>query len=155
MGSLYNRLMLESVITKRVRDDAAYFTIRWSRLKKADKYDIVRSVPSVGGIYELYYMDHKKKLNLAFFAHAWYGGLRSTIRKLIDAELAVDPKLRELLESHDIYYRYSCTDSNQDMVDVIFFFNSIHFPGSRRQEDSGRYSVIYVDEISADKLITI
>ncbi len=147
--------MREPTITKRVRDDAAYFTVSWSPLKKADKYDIVRSVPSVGGVYELYYMDEKKKLNLAFFAHAWYGGLRSTIRKLIDAELAVDAKVREILENHDIYYRYSCTDSNQDMLDVIFFFESVCFPGSRHHEDSGRYAFIYVNEISADKLVTI
>ncbi len=142
------------MIVRQVRDNEAYYTVYWSRLAKADKYDIVRSVPSVGGVYELYYLDDRKKLNLMFFAHAWYGGLRSSIRKLVDAELSRDPAITEILENRDVYYRYSCTDSNQDMLDVVFFFDSIHFPHGKRREDSGRYDAIYVNEISADKIVT-
>ncbi len=45
------------VVKKEVRGRNVYFTVNWSRLKKGDKYEIVRSVPSDAGIFELYYMD--------------------------------------------------------------------------------------------------
>jgi hypothetical protein len=47
------------IVQKRVRGRDAYFTVSWSRLRKSEKYEIVRSVPSDAGIYELYYMDMK------------------------------------------------------------------------------------------------
>ena len=63
--------VIEPTIEKLEDIDAVYYTVRWSNLRKADKYDIVKMVPSVSGIFELYYMDDKKKLNLFFFSKAY------------------------------------------------------------------------------------
>ena len=69
------------IVKKLVKKKNAYFTVSWSRLKKSDKYDIIKSVPSEAGIYELYYMDEKEKLCLFYLGKSWYGGLRNELRE--------------------------------------------------------------------------
>ena len=88
----------EPVVSKITRGQDAYYTVSWSRLRKSDKYEIVKSVPSEAGIYELYYMDEKGKLCLFHVGKSWYGGLRNEIRLRTDAELEKDPAHRVILE---------------------------------------------------------
>ena len=55
---------MDYVITREEQDRVAYYTVRWSPFAKADKYEITRSVPAIGGIAEIYYRDREGKLNL-------------------------------------------------------------------------------------------
>ncbi|MCX7025054.1 MAG: hypothetical protein NT080_10590 [Spirochaetes bacterium] len=144
-------------IERRERDGSIYFTINWSPFARADKYDIVRSVPSIGGIVELYYMDKSKKLNLFCIVRSWYGGLRSTLREHTDPEIERDPYRRGiLLEWKDhIWYRWSHTESATDMDDILFFFIETYSPGSKVVTPSGRYESIFLIENDAGRLITI
>ncbi len=146
--------MIEPVIKKREDGRDVYFSVYWSKFRKAEKYDIVTVVPSVGGIYELYYMDDKKKLNLMFVDWVWYGGLRSRLRKITDPVLIYEPEHRKILEQYDCYYRYSMSSSSMDMKDVIFFFGKTHFP-DRDFDHSGRYDNIFLTEHSPEKIVTI
>ncbi|MEJ2663334.1 MAG: hypothetical protein P8107_04695, partial [Spirochaetia bacterium] len=93
-------------ISKQVDRDVAVYTIRWSALRKAEKYDIIKTVPSMSGIFELYFQDEKKKLNLFLFSKVWYGGLKHQLRKFTDVELEKDEKRRYILDHFDCYYRY-------------------------------------------------
>ena len=127
----------------------------WSRLRKGDKYEIVKSVPSDAGIYELYYMDFKKKLCLFHVGKSWYGGLRNEIRVRTDAELETDAERRALLNRYDSWYRWSLLSSSDDMADVLFFFAQTHVPGIATVHHSGRYEQIFVTENDADKIVTI
>jgi hypothetical protein len=133
------------IVQKRVRGKDAYFTVSWSRLRKSEKYEIVRSVPSDAGIYELYYMDFKKKLC----------GLRNEIRLRTDAELENDAARKALLEKYDCWYRWSLLSSSEDMADILFFFAQTHLPGTLTVHHSGRYARIFVNEEDADKIVTI
>jgi hypothetical protein len=148
--------VIEPTITKQEDADAddAYFTVRWSNLRKADKYDIVKTVPSVSGIFELYYMDEKKKLNLFFFSKAYYGGLRFAIRQYTDTEQERDPVRLRIITDYDVYYRYTISSSYKDMSDVFYFFARTYCP-DKMTEDSGRYDNIFVNEITNDKIVTI
>jgi hypothetical protein len=143
------------VVGKLVRKRDAFFTVYWSRLKKSDKYEIVKSVPSEAGIYELYYMDDKKKLCLFHVGKSWYGGLRNELRARTDVELETDLGRRALLEEHDCWYRWSLLSNSDDMADIIFFFAQTYFPGILTVHASGRYEHIYVKEVDADKIVTI
>ncbi len=143
------------VVKKQVRGKNVYFTVNWSRLKKGDKYDIVRSVPSDAGIFELYYMDRKKKLCLFHVGKSWYGGLRNEIRLRTDAELENDKNRKALLDKYDCWYRWSLISSSDDMADILFFFAQTHIPGTRTVHASGRYERIFVNEVDADKIVTI
>jgi hypothetical protein len=143
------------VVQKRVRGKDAYFTVSWSRLRKSEKYEIVRSVPSDAGIYELYYMDFKNKLCLFHVGKSWYGGLRNEIRLRTDAELENDAARKALLEKYDCWYRWSLLSSSEDMADILFFFAQTHLPGTTTVHHSGRYARIFVNEEDADKIVTI
>ena len=141
-------------VQKLVRKDSVYFTIRWSRLRKSDKYDIARSVPSEAGIFEMYYMDEKGKLCLFHVGKSWYGGLRSELRERTDAELERDAVRRALLEEHDCWYRWSLITNSDDMADILFFFAG-RLPQGKPVHHSGRYARIFVKEIDADRIVTI
>lgn len=145
---------MKPIIKKQEDKKDVYFSIYWSKLKKADKYDIASSVPSMGGIYELYYMDDRKKLNLMFMDWVWFGGLRSRLRRLTDSELTFEPEHKRLLVTYDCYYRYALCSSSNDMQDVIFFFGKTHFPDSDFAH-SGRYENIFLTEHSPEKIVTI
>jgi hypothetical protein len=142
------------VVSKLTRGQDAYYTVSWSRLKKSDKYDIVRSVPSEAGIYELYYMDEKSKLCLFHVGKSWYGGLRNEIRLRTDVELEKDEAHRAILDEHDCWYRWSLVSASDDMADIIFFFAST-YRLSAKVHHSGRYRNIFVNEVSADKIVSI
>ncbi len=145
---------MEPVIKKKEDNKEVFFQVYWSLLKKADKYEISSSVPSLGGIYELYYMDEKKKLNLMFIDWVWYGGLRSRLRRQTDSVLIYTPEHKKILENYDCYYRYSLSNSSKDMMDIIYFFGKSHFP-DQDFEHSGRYDTIYLTEHSPQKIVTV
>lgn len=146
---------MKTSIIKRVKEDDAYFTVLWSELKKAEKYAINASVPAESGIFELYYMDDSKRLNLMYIERVWFGGLRSTIRKLTDPELEFDLKWKEVLFRYVCYYRYTLSAKSRDMEDVLFYFSEVLFPGSDRCTSSGRYKNIFLNEESPENFDTV
>ncbi len=145
---------MNPVIVKQVLKGEPHYVLTWSPLTKADKYNINRAVPAVSGVYELYYMDKGKRLNLLSVTHAWYGGLRSNIREAIDPYTKTDPKLKAFLsaDNSEIYYRYSCSDSFGDLLDVVWFLHSGYFPADVRVESSNRYENFFVTERAPDKV---
>ena len=145
---------MEPVIIKKIFKNQPHYILTWSPLKKADKYQINRAVPAMSGVYELYKMDKEKHLNLLSVTHAWYGGLRSNIREAIDPDTKTDPERKKILEDDDIelYYRYSCSASFGDLLDVVWFLHSTYFPDDIRVESSNRYENFFLTERAPDKV---
>jgi hypothetical protein len=143
-------------ITREEDGKDIYYTVRWSPFAAADKYEIARKVPAIGGIAELYYMDREGKLNLFCVQRSWYGGLRAVLRERCDPVLEKDPyRLSILVKWRDrIYYRWTSTESFADMADVMFFLVETACPGAG-PEASHRYEQIFLKEIDAGKLVTI
>ena len=129
-----------------------YYTLIWTALIRADKYKITTSVPAVAGLYELYYMDKHHRLNLLAITHAWSGGLRSNLRQAIDPFHTHDSSLRDVLENAPLYYRYSCSHSFDDLLDVVWFLHTTYFPDDVRVEHSQRYRKIFLQEQAPDKI---
>jgi hypothetical protein len=148
---------VEFEILRQTKENCVYFTVYWSRLTKADKFEIVRSVPAMGGVAEMYYRDDFGKLNVFCITRSWYGGLRSTIRTMCDPIEEKDPGRRKILLEHKgkIFYRYALSESFADMSDVVFFFMENNYPGAEPVEHSGRFSKIFMKEIDADTIVTI
>ncbi|HET6452238.1 MAG TPA: hypothetical protein VFI08_13050 [Spirochaetia bacterium] len=143
------------LVQKQVRGRNVYYTVSWSRLAKSSKYEIVKSVPSEAGIYELYYKDFHGKLCLFHLGKSWYGGLRNEIRERTDVELEKDAGRRRLLDRYECWYRWSLVSSSDDMSDLLFFFASTYLPRQNDVKGSGRYERIFVNEVDADKIVTI
>jgi len=143
-------------ITSKEKKGDIYYFVNWSPLSVADRYDIISKVPSVAGVYEIYWMDESKHLRLFFVGKTHYGGLRSEIRRITDPELCkTDEKARKILEDKEIWYRYSSTNSSNAMNDVVWFFMQNYFPENNSEEHSGRYENIFLKESAPDKLIWV
>jgi len=142
-------------ITVLEKEDNGYYYVQWSPLTLAERWTINAKVPAVAGVYEIYWMDDHDHLRMLTVGNSHYGGLRSEIRRLTDAELALDQKTREILENEEIWFRYAPSHSADVMADVVWFFRSTYFPENPGVEHSGRYKKIFLKESTPDKLIWV
>lgn len=143
---------MDSGISAIRKGEDVHFSVRWSALRTADRWEIARSVPAVGGVYEIYWMDERKHLRLLEVGSARFGGLRSEIRRLTDPELAEKPDVATILEDREIWFRYAAVDSAADMADVLWFFRKTYFPEAPGVEHSGRYKRIFMNETAPDRV---
>ena len=131
------------IVIQHKGDDAFYF-IQWSPLVLAERWNISSKVPAVAGIYEIYWMDDHQHLRMLAVGNTHYGGLRSELRRLTDSELALDEKVRKILEDEEIWYRYAPTNSIAAMADIVWFFRKTYFPENPGVEPSGEFIKIFV-----------
>ena len=110
--------------------------------------DIVNGrVPSLPGIYEIYRDNDPREPELVGRSRAYYGGLRNTLRGLIDT-ISPYPLNGELLDLRSAHFvRYAIIDSSDDMDDILFFY-AARSGGEDERDDSGRYEMIYLNEES-------
>jgi hypothetical protein len=133
-------------LEKRLRGRRAYYTIYWSKLKRAEKYSISREVPSMAGLYELFFRDADGSLKMFHYAIVWLGGLRSAIRYATDPSLVLgDDALRHVVASRECWYRYLVCPIRPDMEDLIHFFSRSDGLG-KPAASSGRYDDILLKE---------
>jgi hypothetical protein len=146
---------MEYGITAREKGENVYYYVNWSALEIAERWTISAKVPAVAGIYEIYWMDDHNHLRMMSVGQTHYGGLRSELRRLTDAELAVDGAARKILENEEIWFRYSPVNSAAVMADVVWFFRQTYFPDNPGVSHSGRYRKIFLQESAPDKLIWV
>ncbi|MFA6507596.1 MAG: hypothetical protein WCT14_15955 [Treponemataceae bacterium] len=143
---------MNSGINGKAKGKDVYYSITWSALRKADRWEIAKSVPAVGGVYEIYWMDERKHLRLLSVAGANFGGLRSEIRRFTDPELIDDERAAEILTNREIFFRYAESDSAAAMADIVWFFRKTYFPENPGVSHSGRYERIFLNENAPDKV---
>ncbi|MDR0404058.1 MAG: hypothetical protein LBH35_10790 [Treponema sp.] len=134
--------------------DIHYF-ISWSPLSLADRWTINAKVPSVAGIYEIYWMDDHEHLRMLTVGRTYYGGLRTELRRLTDPELTDDVSAKKTLEDEEIWFRFAPCNSTMMMADIIWFFRKTYFPENPGFEHSGRFERIFMNESAPDKLIWV
>jgi hypothetical protein len=142
-------------ISARERGKNVYYFVSWSPLARADRWTINAKVPSVGGVYEIYWMDEHRHLRMLSVGDTHYGGLRTELRRLTDPELSGEERIRRILEDNEIWFRYAPTDSSPAMADVVWFFRKTYFPENPGVSHSGRYEKIFLRESEPDKLIWV
>jgi hypothetical protein len=146
---------MDPCITFQEKGDEAYYFVQWSPLAIADRWAISTHVPSVAGIFEIYWMDDHNHLRMYSVGNTHYGGLRSELRRLTDSELAIDTSARRILEEEEVWFRYAPTNSSIAMADLVWFFRKTYFPENPGVEPSGHYKKIFLKESAPDKLIWI
>ncbi|MDR2136291.1 MAG: hypothetical protein LBO76_06725, partial [Treponema sp.] len=131
-------------ITSQVKGKNAYYFVNWSPLSLADRWSITARVPSVAGVYEIYWMDGRRHLRMLSVGDTHYGGLRTELRRLTDPELSAAPRVRQILEDNEIWFRYAPSNSAAAMSDVVWFFRRTYFPEDAEVSHSGRYEKIFL-----------
>jgi hypothetical protein len=134
--------------------DIHYF-INWSPLVIADRWTINAKVPSVAGIYEIYWMDDHEHLRMLTVGRTHYGGLRTEIRRLTDPELTDNASAKKTIEDEEIWFRFAPCNSALMMADILWFFRKTYFPENPGVEHSGRFERIFMNESAPDKLIWV
>ncbi|MDR2143365.1 MAG: hypothetical protein LBP29_03240 [Treponema sp.] len=134
--------------------DIHYF-IKWSPLALAERWTINAKVPSVAGIYEIYWMDDHEHLRMLTVGRTHYGGLRTEIRRLTDPELTDDASAKKILEDEEIWFRFAPCNSALMMADILWFFRKTYFPEKPGVQHSGRFERIFMNESAPDKLIWV
>jgi hypothetical protein len=148
-------LFMDFGISAQEKGDNVYYYVQWSQLALAERWTINSSVPSVAGIYEIYWMDDHGHLRMMSVGQTHYGGLRSELRRLTDPELTLDQKMKDILENKEIWFRYAPSNSAAVMSDVVWFFRTTYFPENPGVEHSGRFKKIFLKESAPDKLIWV
>jgi len=141
---------MEPVVGKRTRNNSAYYTVCWSPLLPLTKDTVVGRVPSLAGLYEVYLYRGGPTAELTGRSRAYYGGLRNTMRGLIDPISPYPLNGRLLEEDEDYLVRYSLISSPDDMDDILYFFAGRDEFEDPDQEHSKRYDYIYVNESAPD-----
>jgi hypothetical protein len=142
-------------ITARTRGKDVYYFVNWSPLSLAERWVINARVPSIAGVYEIYWMDERKHLRMLSVGNTRYGGLRTELRRLTDPELSAAGPMRRILEDNEIWFRYAPSNSAAAMSDVVWFFRRTYFPEAPGVSHSGLYEKIFLRESEPDKLIWV
>lgn len=134
-------------IDKRTRGANVYYTVYWSDAVRLDKHSVRTTVPSQSGLHEIYFQRTGSPLLLLGRDSAYYGGLRGTLRGLIDS---ISPKSLHghlLPKDGELFVRYALCESLDDMRDILFFFATQRVPFRNTDSaHSGRYRYVYVKE---------
>lgn len=116
---------MEFRVQKQVHREIAYFDVHWSPLYPVDRHAINASVPSVSGVWELYWLEQSRKPRLLKMGRAWYGGLRNEIRLEADPTQKQNENIAEHLMQGDCYYRYCICESAADLNELYWLLCSI------------------------------
>ena len=135
----------DCVTFKKVKDGAAFYSVRWSEHQRVNRYRITRSVPARPGIFKLYFKDDAGKYRLFYMERVWYGGLRSEIRRASDPLEVADPLRRKVLNKFNCYYSYTIVESKADMFDIMHAYSEFLLPERTPPGASGRYEKIFID----------
>jgi hypothetical protein len=139
-------------IVQKQKGKDGFFELYWSHLIQADKYTVGSKIPSVSGLFELYYQDEQKVMNLLTIGVCWRSGLRSQIRADIEPDLNKTEEVRKILENRPLFCRWTESDKPDDITDVAWFLNQMYFKEKCPVKDSGRFEKIFCNEFAPDQL---
>ncbi|SIQ75917.1 hypothetical protein SAMN05920897_11476 [Alkalispirochaeta americana] len=135
------------MVSKEVHRGCAYYSIEWSVLETASRSRIIGGVPSLPGIWELYWLEHSRIPRLIKMGRAWHGGVRHTLRVEADPEERINRSCRSYLASGDCYFRYTICENAPDLADVYSVLFSLREElRGEGCEPSGRYREVRIQE---------
>lgn len=134
------------VVGKQVHRNIAYYRIDWTPLLPVDRHRINSTVPSLPGIWEIYWLQNSRSPRLLKMGQAWYGGLRNELRLEADGEDIRNRDMKEQLLSGDAYYRYTLCEIARDLEEVFDILLSIRGLASPEGPASTRYRDVRISE---------
>lgn len=135
-----------NTVSKEVRKGEVFYEVPWTPLREADRHDIAHRVPSLAGVYEIFWEDEKKRLHLFSLEPAWYGGLRAKLSEKIDVDFESNPGRKAIIADKKLFYRFVFVESWDDVKDLMCGLLQIYQPQLGTLPSSGRYKRIHIQE---------
>lgn len=124
------------------REETAEFTLRWSPWGAMDKWVINRITPSEAGLFQLW-VTEGRGLVLLTTRSAFYGGLRSTLREIIDELAPPGRPMRNLIAERECWFRFSTTPIHSHLQKLEAWFDS----GSVHDEENREVLVNELEDL--------
>ncbi len=109
-------------IHREIRGEEVNYTLKWSPWGSMDRWVINRLVPSVAGLFQLWVMEGRG-LVLITTEPAYYGGLRNSLREIIDDLAPSGERLRKLINERECWFRFSLSPIREQLQDLKAWFN--------------------------------
>ncbi len=127
-------------IQQEIRGEEVNFTVRWSPWGSMDRWVINRLVPSEAGLFQLWAIEGRG-LVLITTEQTYYGGLRNTLREVIDEMAPSGQNLRNLILERECWFRFSTSPSREQLQSLKRWFDD----GDGARDEKKRE--IFVQEI--------
>ena len=105
-------------------DEVVNYTVEWSPWGAMDRWVINRLVPSEAGLFQIWGMDGRG-LSLLVTEVTYYGGLRNTLREVIDDLAPAGARLRDIVGERESWFRYSITPYRDYLEDLKNWFRPV------------------------------
>jgi len=104
-----------------IRGDEVNFTISWSPWGSMDRWVINRIVPSEAGLFQLWAMEGRGLVLIAT-EQTYYGGLRNTLREIIDEMAPSGKRFRSLINERECWFRFSISPVREHLQNLKKWF---------------------------------
>lgn len=138
-------MSLEYKIIRSERRKVIYYDMHWSPYFRLEKHNVIRKIPSEGGIYQIFKPDVRRNLDLKVTAIAYYGGLRNTLRELLDPISPTQYPYKKMVADESCYVRFLVSSSMNDLEAVSKFYN-------RKEDEKDPDRKIRFQSIDSDKV---
>ena len=142
MGLPFEHLMDRWDVHREELAYTMYYTIHWSPWGSMDRWVINRLVPSEAGIFQLWVLKGKDLL-LLITETAYFGGIRNSLREIIDDLAPAGERLRKLISGRECWFRFSISSVREYLKDLDLWFSRKTYEEKERE--------IYVREIEEFK----
>ena len=105
----------------RSEEELVQYLVWWSPYYKMDRFVVRQVIPSEGGIFQLYYKKNRL-LHLIVTDIAFYGGLRNTLREVLDPLSPREIPYKKIVNLEPCYARYSISPSKDVLRNVLHFY---------------------------------
>ena len=133
-------------VSKQIDRDIAYYRVIWSALFPSSRERIRNTVPSLPGLWELYWLEKSINPRMLKMGSAWYGGLRNELRVEADEGEYRNRGIREYLNSGDCYYRYTICEIGADLEELYEVIASIRRMPGPKTPPARRYADVRISE---------
>ena len=120
-------------ILREEKPDCLYYSVRWSPWGSMDRWVINRLVPSEAGIFQLWVKEGSGLVNL-ITEPTFFGGLRNTLREIIDDLAPSGKRLRNLIGGRECWFRFSITPIREHLEHLHAYFGR----GEEARDDKNR-----------------
>ncbi len=116
--------MEEKIIgyTKKKKPDCIEYHLTWSNYFLANKFDVLKKLTEMTGIYVVFYLNKYKRLTPLMLGAAWYSGLRPMALRIYTRVSTdnIPAYVYSRVEQEQIYIKYIEIYVLEDMLNIFF-----------------------------------